>query len=102
MHKSSKTDEILKALKGKIERVGKALGGIDRKADLKKYRSARKRLKRAQRRLHSFNQISARLEKRRKAGKPASPKPAPAAEAAEKEATTTPAEKPAPTESAAT
>ena len=100
MNESSKTDEILKALKGKIERVERALGGIDRKADLKKYRSTRKRLKRAQRRLHSLNQISAHLEKRRKAvEKAASPKPAAAAEL---EATTPPAEKPAPTESAAT
>ena len=99
MNKSSSTDEILKALNGKIERVKQALGGIDRKADLKNYRSTRKRLKRAQRRLHSWNQISARLEKRRKAGKAASPKPA---AATEKKTTTRSAEKPAPTESAAT
>lgn len=93
MNQSTSTDEILKALQERIERVGKALGGIDRKADLGKYRSTRKRLKRAQRRLQSFNRISARLEKRRKAAeKAASPKPAP----------TPPAEKPAPTESAAT
>lgn len=80
------TEEILKTLQARIERAKKRLDGLDPNGDRNRYRVAHKRLKRAQRRLRTWQQLADLLEKRRQAGEKKAAKPAAAA---------TPAEKPA-------
>jgi hypothetical protein len=89
--KNASSEEILQALKRRIERAKKTLEGLDPNGDQDRYRSARKRLKRAQRRLRTWQQLSEALEKKRQAsakraaGKPAARKDEKKAEAAAEE-----------------
>ncbi|MBI4161715.1 MAG: hypothetical protein HY509_04630 [Acidobacteria bacterium] len=74
------TEAILDALKRRIEKTKQTLKQTDPSGDREKYRAARKRLKRAQRRLQTWKELAARLEKRKeKKGKkgaaPAEPAP---------------------------